>query len=52
MADMAGEDERLYDACLRLWNNIVKQRMYVTGAIGYTAEGESGADGDSILRVV
>ena len=43
MADLAGEDgdERLYDVCVRLWNNIVEQRMYVTGAIGSTAEGEA-----------
>ncbi len=43
MADLAGEDgdERLYEACLRLWNNIVEQRMYITGGIGSTAEGEA-----------
>lgn len=43
MADLAGEDkdERLYRACVRLWNNIVNQRMYLTGGIGSTVEGES-----------
>lgn len=43
MADLAGEDndQRLYDACLRLWNNIVNCRMYITGGIGSTMEGEA-----------
>ena len=43
MADLAGEDgdRRLYDACVRLWNNIVQQRMYITGGIGSTVEGEA-----------
>lgn len=43
MADLAGEDgdRRLYDACLTLWNNIVQQRMYITGGIGSTVEGEA-----------
>ncbi|MDD7389934.1 MAG: glycoside hydrolase family 127 protein [Lachnospiraceae bacterium] len=43
MADLAGEDgdKRLYDACLTLWDNIVNQRMYITGGIGSTVEGEA-----------
>lgn len=43
MADLAGEDgdQKLYDACLRLWNNIVERRMYITGGIGSTVEGEA-----------
>lgn len=43
MADLAGEDgdRKLYDACLRLWNNIVERRMYITGGIGSTVEGEA-----------
>lgn len=43
MADLAGEDgdQKLYEACLRLWNNIVEQRMYITGGIGSTVEGEA-----------
>lgn len=43
MADLAGEDndEKLYQACKRLWNNIVNQRMYLTGGIGSTADGEA-----------
>lgn len=36
MADLAYEyqDKELGDACVRLWNNIVKKQMYITGAIG------------------
>ena len=43
MADLAGEDndEKLYAACRKLWDNIVKQRMYITGGIGSTVEGEA-----------
>lgn len=43
MADLAGEDgdQKLYDACLRLWHNIVERRMYITGGIGSTVEGEA-----------
>ena len=43
MADLAGEDndEKLYQACKRLWNNIVNQRMYLTGGIGSTTDGEA-----------
>lgn len=43
MADLAGEDgdRRLYDACRTLWDNIVQQRMYITGGIGSTVEGEA-----------
>lgn len=43
MADLAGEDkdERLYHACRRLWDNIVQQRMYLTGGIGSTVDGEA-----------
>ena len=43
MADLAGEDhdEKLYTACRKLWDNIVKQRMYITGGIGSTVEGEA-----------
>lgn len=43
MADLAGEDkdERLYEACQTLWDNIVKKRMYITGGIGSTVEGEA-----------
>lgn len=43
MADVAAQtgDESLYEACVRLWNNIVEKRMYITGGIGSTAHGEA-----------
>lgn len=43
MADLAGEikDKSLYKACLRLWENTVQKRMYVTGGIGSTVNGEA-----------
>ncbi|WP_248924136.1 glycoside hydrolase family 127 protein [Paenibacillus hamazuiensis] len=43
MADVAAEtgDLELLEACRRLWRNIVSKRMYVTGAIGSMAQGES-----------
>ena len=36
MADLAAEyqDQELLDSCIRLWNNMVEKRMYVTGGIG------------------
>ena len=43
MADLASEteDDELQEACLRLWDSIVNKRMYVTGGIGSTANGEA-----------
>lgn len=43
MADLAGEDSdrSLLDACHRLWDNITKKQMYVTGGIGQTVNGEA-----------
>lgn len=43
MADLAAvtEDEELKDACRRLWESITERRMYVTGGIGSTVEGEA-----------
>lgn len=43
MADLALEnnDSELLEACHRLWNSIVKHRMYITGAIGSTHFGEA-----------
>ncbi len=43
MADLARlqEDDSLYDACERLWDSIVNEKMYVTGGIGGTHIGES-----------
>ena len=35
------EDEELKEACERLWKNITEKRMYVTGGIGSTAQGEA-----------
>lgn len=42
MADLAYEigDESLYEACLRLWDDVVKRKMYVTGGIGSTGNNE------------
>lgn len=36
MADIAYEyqDQELFDACERIWNNIVYKQMYITGGIG------------------
>lgn len=36
MADLAAayDDKELFNACERLWNNIVEKRMYITGGIG------------------
>lgn len=36
MADLAYEykDKELMNACIRLWDNIVNKRMYITGSIG------------------
>lgn len=43
MADLAASDgdAPLYAACKKLWDNIVQKRMYVTGGIGSTADGEA-----------
>lgn len=43
MADVARlkNDQAMYDACKRLWNNIVKEKLYVTGGIGGTHLGEA-----------
>lgn len=43
MADLAAEtdDKELLDACRRLWENIVRKRMYITGGIGSTVQGEA-----------
>lgn len=42
MADVAAEtgDTSLLRALRRLWRNIVRRRMYVTGSVGSTAHGE------------
>ncbi|MBH1940932.1 glycoside hydrolase family 127 protein [Mobilitalea sibirica] len=43
MADIARitKDEILYDACEKLWNNIVDKKLYITGGIGGTHIGEA-----------
>jgi DUF1680 family protein len=43
MADLALEtqDETLVKACQRLWESVTKRRMYITGGIGSSAEGEA-----------
>lgn len=43
MADVARlkNDDSLYEACERLWDNIVEQKMYITGGIGSTHLGEA-----------
>ena len=43
MADVARatQDESLLKACETLWNNMVHQKMYVTGGIGATHIGEA-----------
>ena len=34
-------DLELFDACKRIWKNIISKRMYITGGIGSTVIGES-----------
>ncbi|MGN1304003.1 MAG: glycoside hydrolase family 127 protein [Oscillospiraceae bacterium] len=43
MADLAAEseDKELLEACRRLWDNIVHKKMYITGGIGSTVNGEA-----------
>lgn len=43
MADAARltGDEEMYAACRRLWDSIVKEKLYVTGGIGGTPAGEA-----------
>lgn len=43
MADISkiyGDDE-LYSACRNIWNNIENKKLYITGAIGSTVDGEA-----------
>lgn len=43
MADLSAEteDNELLEACRRLWDNIVHKKMYITGGIGSTVNGEA-----------
>ncbi|MBN1138873.1 MAG: glycoside hydrolase family 127 protein [Anaerolineae bacterium] len=42
MADVAAEtgDETLIAACRRLWDNVTRRRMYITGGVGSSSSGE------------
>ncbi len=43
MADVAKrcKDEELYSACLKISDNIINKKMFITGGIGSTADGEA-----------
>ena len=43
MANLAriDEDEKLFDACSNLFDDITKRKMYITGGIGSTKDGEA-----------
>lgn len=43
MADIArvSKDPEMYSVCRRLWDNIVNEKMYITGGIGATHMGEA-----------
>lgn len=43
MADIAyeTEDKELFEACRKLWTNITRRQMYITGGIGSTHHGEA-----------
>ena len=43
MAEVAAihQDEKLFKAAQRLWENIITKRFYITGAIGSTVHGEA-----------
>lgn len=43
MADVARltEDESLKEACRKIWNSVVREKMYITGGIGATHIGEA-----------
>lgn len=43
MADLARlyQDKGLYDACEKLWDNMINQKLYITGGIGATHIGEA-----------
>jgi len=43
MTDVAAEtdDETLLDACERLWDNVTRRQMYITGGVGSTVHGEA-----------
>ncbi len=43
MADIAKycKDDELYNACLKLCDNIINKKLYITGGIGATVDGEA-----------
>lgn len=43
MADLARayKDETLFDACKKLWHNIIHKQLYITGGIGSSVQGEA-----------
>ncbi len=43
LADVAAStgDERLLEVCKKIWRNIVDKRMFITGGVGSTVNGES-----------
>ena len=43
MAEVASavKDQELFEACQRIWDNIVEKQMYVTGSIGSSQYGEA-----------
>ena len=43
MADVAKRtgDEAMFAACRRLWDSIVKEKLYITGGVGGTVHGEA-----------
>ena len=43
MADMARltGDEEMFAACKRLWNSVVREKLYITGGVGGTHHGEA-----------
>lgn len=43
MADLAKvtRDDKLFEACQSIWDNMVNKKMYITGGIGSNADGEA-----------
>ena len=43
MTDVAriSGDEKLWEACVRLWKSTVQEKMYITGGVGATQKGEA-----------
>lgn len=43
MAEVASihKDEKMFNAARKIWDNIVKKRLYITGGIGSTVHGEA-----------